>query len=40
MNIDERLDLIAQRHQALAETVEIIAGMQREAERRLHDLEH
>jgi hypothetical protein len=34
MSFDERLELIAQRHQALAETVEIVAGMQREAERR------
>ena len=34
MSFEERLDLIAQRHQALAETVEIVAGMQREAERR------
>jgi len=34
MSFEERLELIAQRHQALAETVEIVAGMQREAERR------
>ena len=34
MSLEERLDLIAQRHQALAETVEVIAGMRREAERR------
>jgi len=34
MTFEERFELIAQRHQALAETVEIVAGMQREAERR------
>jgi hypothetical protein len=34
MSFEERLELIAQRHQALAETVEIVAGMQRETERR------
>jgi hypothetical protein len=34
MTFEERFELIAQRHQALAETVEIIAGMHREAERR------
>ena len=32
---DRRLDRIAERHEALAQTVEIIAGMQRASEERL-----
>jgi len=32
MTIDERLEKLAERHQALAETVEVIAGMQRKNE--------
>jgi hypothetical protein len=34
MTIDERLEALAVRHEALAQTVEIIAGMQRENESR------
>lgn len=34
MSIDERLERLAARHEALTQTVEIIAGMQRESERR------
>ena len=34
MTIDERLEKLAEQHRALAGTVEIIAGMQRETERR------
>ena len=34
MTIDERLEALAARHEALAQTVEIIAGMQRENEGR------
>jgi hypothetical protein len=33
MNIDERLEALTARHEALAQTVEIIAGMQRENEK-------
>jgi hypothetical protein len=32
MTIDERLDRLTERHEALTQTVEIIAGMQRENE--------
>lgn len=32
MNIDERLEKLTERHEALTQTVEIIAGMQRENE--------
>jgi len=35
MNIDERLEALTARHEALAQTVEIIAGMQRENEKQL-----
>jgi hypothetical protein len=34
MTIDERLEALAARHEALAQMVEIIAGMQRENEGR------
>jgi prephenate dehydrogenase len=34
MNIDERLERLTERHEALAQTFEIIAGMQLENERR------
>ena len=32
MTIDQRLDRLTERHEALTQTVEIIAGMQRENE--------
>lgn len=32
MTIDERLEIIAQRHAALAETVELLAGLHRDTE--------
>jgi hypothetical protein len=32
MNIDERLDRLTERHEALTQTVEIIAGMQKKNE--------
>jgi hypothetical protein len=35
MNIDERLEKLTARHEARAQTVEIIAGMQRENEKRM-----
>jgi hypothetical protein len=35
MNIDERLEKLTERHEALTQTVEIIANMQRENERRM-----
>jgi hypothetical protein len=35
MNIDERLEKLAERHEALTQTVEIIAAMQRDNEKRL-----
>jgi len=38
MNIDERLEKLAERHEALAQTVEIIAGMQRSNEEHLAQL--
>jgi hypothetical protein len=34
MNIDERLDRLTERHEALTQTVEIMAHMQRENEQR------
>ncbi len=34
MTIDERLEKLTERHEGLTQTVEIIAGMQREYERR------
>jgi len=42
MTIDERLEKLAERHQALAETVQILASMQLEAGRqaREHDAEY
>ena len=39
MTIDERLDRLTERHEALTQTVEIIAGMQRENEARMGRLE-
>ena len=38
MTIDERLDRLTERHEALTETVEIIASMQRENEEHLEKL--
>lgn len=35
MNIDERIEALTTRHEALAQTVEIIAGMQRENEKHI-----
>lgn len=34
MNIDERLEKLAERHEALTQTVELIAAMQRDNEKR------
>jgi hypothetical protein len=38
MTIDERLEKLTERHEALTQTVEIVAGMQRENERQIGDL--
>lgn len=38
MNIDERLEKLAERHEALTQTVEIIASMQKENEARIANL--
>jgi hypothetical protein len=38
MNIDERLEKLTERHEALTQAVEIIAGMQRENERQIGDV--
>jgi archaellum component FlaC len=35
MNIDERLERLTERHEALTQTVELIAAMQRDNEKRL-----
>lgn len=35
VTIDERLEKLAERHEALTQTVEIIAGMQQQNEQRL-----
>ena len=39
MTIDERLERLTDRHEALTQTVEIIAGMQRDNERRMGELQ-
>lgn len=39
MTIDERLDKLTERHEALSQTVELIAGMQRENEQRFRENE-
>ena len=39
MTIDERLQALTERHEALTQTVEIIAGMQRASETRTARLE-
>lgn len=36
MNIDQRLDRLTERHEALTQTVEIIAGMQKKNEEAHH----
>ncbi|MDZ4801461.1 MAG: hypothetical protein SGI92_25160 [Bryobacteraceae bacterium] len=38
MTVDERLDRLTERHEALTQTVEIIAGMQRENEKMIGQL--
>lgn len=38
MTIDDRLDRLTERHEALTQTVEIIASMQKENERRVGSL--
>jgi hypothetical protein len=38
MTIDERLEKLTERHEALTQTVEIVAGMQRENERQIAQL--
>lgn len=35
MTVDERLEMLTERHEALTETVEIMAAMQRENEQRM-----
>jgi hypothetical protein len=35
LNIDERIEKLTERHEALTQTVEIIAAMQKETDRRL-----
>jgi len=39
MTIDERLDKLTERHEALTQTVELIAGMQKENEKRYAETE-
>lgn len=39
MDIDARLDRLTERHEALTQTVEIVAGMQRENEKAISRLE-
>ena len=38
MNIDERLEKLTERHEALTQTVEIVAGMQRENEKQIAEI--
>jgi hypothetical protein len=38
MTIDERLERLTGRHEALTQTVEVIAGMQRENEKQIGEL--
>jgi hypothetical protein len=38
MNIDERLEKLAERHEALTQTVELIAAMQRDNEARFDQI--
>ena len=38
MTIDERLDRLTERHEALTQTVEVIAGMQRENGKQIGEL--
>jgi prefoldin subunit 5 len=37
-DIDARLDRLTERHEALTQTVEIIAGMQRENEKKISEI--
>jgi len=38
MNIDQRLEALATRHEALTQTVELIAAMQRDSEKRIDEI--
>lgn len=38
MTFEERLDRIAEKHEALAQTVEILAGMQKDNEKKFSEL--
>jgi uncharacterized protein YdcH (DUF465 family) len=40
MTIDERLEKLAERHEALTQTVELIAAMQRDNEERFTQIGH
>ena len=40
MSIDERLEKLTERHEALSQTVEIIAGTQRESQKRFDQVTH
>jgi len=40
MDMDERLEKLVERHEALSQTVEIIATMQRENEKRFDQVTH
>jgi hypothetical protein len=38
MNIDQRLEALTTRHEALTQTVELIAAMQRDSEKRIDEI--
>jgi hypothetical protein len=38
MNIDQRLEALTARHEALTQTVELIAAMQRDSEKRIGEI--
>ena len=40
MDMDKRLEKLVERHEALSQTVEILAGMQRENEKRFDQVTH
>ena len=40
MDMDERLEKLVERHEALSQTVEILAGMQRNNEKRFDQVTH
>jgi hypothetical protein len=40
MTVDERLEKLVERHEALSQTVEIIAGMQRDSQKRFDQVTH